>query len=107
MNRIQRIAAAAAVGTAVLVPATAAMAGAEPYPWHNSDDTRSSVVNLPKAQIERDELLPPGPEAPPVQPASNESGFPWDTVGLLTLGVGAVAVGGVAVARRRREPRLA
>jgi hypothetical protein len=107
MNRIQRIAAAAAVGTAVLVPATAAMAGAEPYPWHNSDDTRSSVVNLPKAQIERDELSLPGPQDPVVQPAADESGFPWDTVGLLTLGVGAVAAGGVAGARRRREPRLA
>jgi hypothetical protein len=107
MNRIQRIAAAAAVGTAVLVPATAVLANAEPYPWHNSDDSRSAVVNPPKAQIEHEELLPPGPEAPPVQPAADESGFPWETVGLLTLGVGAVAAGGVAVARRRREPRLA
>ena len=107
MNRIQRIATATAVGTAVLVPATAALAKAEPYPWHKSDDSRSAVVNPPKAQIEHEELLQPGPEAPPVQPAPDESGFPWETVGLLTLGVGAVAAGGVAVARRRREPRLA
>lgn len=107
MNRIQQVAAAAAVGTAVLVPATATLANAEPYPWHNSDDPRSAVVNPSKAQIEHEELLPPGPEVLPVQAAAGESGFPWETVGLVTLGVGAVAAGGVAVARRRREPRLA
>lgn len=113
MNRIQRIAAAAAVSTAVLAPATAAMAYAEPRPWHETGDSRSAVVNPPKAQIEHQELLrlrqqSESVDEPASSVASEATGFPWETVGLAALGAGALAAGGVMLARRpRREPRPA
>ncbi|HEX2360853.1 MAG TPA: hypothetical protein VHI11_02150 [Jiangellaceae bacterium] len=113
MNRIQRIAAAAAVSTAVLAPATAAMAYAEPYPWHYTGDSRSAVVNPPKAQIEHQELLrlrqqSESVDEPASSVASEATGFTWETVGLAALGAGALAAGGVMLARRpRREPRPA
>ena len=55
MNRIQRIAAAAAISAAVLAPATIAPAFAEPYPGHKSDS--ASGATKTKAQIEYEERL--------------------------------------------------
>jgi hypothetical protein len=116
MNRIQRIAAAAAISTAALAPVTAAVAYAEPYPWHNpnGDSSQPSGPAKTKAQIEYEERLQLGPlpgtgnEEPPSQPTSDATGFPWETVGLAALGAGVLAAGGVVVARRsHREPRPA
>ena len=102
VNRIQRIAAAAAVSTAVLAPATAAVAFAKPYPWHKSDS--ASGVTKPKAQIDYEERLQqeqsgPGSELPSGT-SGDATGFPWDTVGLAALGAGVIATGGAIVVRR-------
>lgn len=111
MNRIQRIAAAAAVSAAVFAPATAALAYAEPYPWHEQSDSQPAGVTKPKAQIEHEELLRRRQQSESVgeQPdspaASDATGFPWETIGLAALGGGVLAAGGVAVARRfHHEP---
>ncbi|HET6920684.1 MAG TPA: hypothetical protein VFI46_14640 [Jiangellaceae bacterium] len=114
MNRIKHIAATAAVGTAVLVPATAAVAFAEPYPWHGPSEGASQPLQKTKAQIEYEERLQLGPlpgtgnEEPPSQPTADATGIPWETVGLAALGAGVLAAGGIVVARRsHRQPRPA
>ena len=112
MNRIKHIATTAAVGTAVLVPATAAVAFAEPYPWHGPSEGASQPLQKTKAQIEYEERLQLENESGTgkVPPASIPvaDAFPWNTVVLVALGTSALVAGGVAVARRsHREPRLA
>jgi hypothetical protein len=114
VNRIKHIATTAAVGTAVLVPAIAAVAFAEPYPWHGPSEGASQPLQKTKAQIEYEERLQLGPlpgtgnEEPLSQPTADATGFPWDTVGLVALGAGALVAGGVVVVRRsHREPRPA
>jgi hypothetical protein len=114
MNRIKHIAAAAAVGTAVLVPATAAVAFAEPYPWHGPSEGASQPLQKTKAQIEYEERLQlenvsgTGNAPPASDPVADASEFPWNTVGLVALGAGALVAGGVVVVRRsHREPRPA
>ena len=68
MNRIQRIAAAAAISAAVIAPATIGPAFAEPYPWHAPSEGASQPSGLPnpgqapvdrvnKAQVEYHERL--------------------------------------------------
>jgi hypothetical protein len=114
VNRIKHIAAAAAISAAVLAPVTIAPAFAEPYPGHKSDS--ASGATKTKAQIEYEERLRldqgpgPGNEGPASAPTATDAdgtGFPWEIVGLTALGAGALAAGGVAVARHVREPRPA
>lgn len=103
MNRIQRIAAAAIVSGAALVPATLAPAHAEPYPWHQPADTSQRADLSTKAQIEHEERLREGsgghgPDVAETTPDS--STFPWDIVGLAALGAGTLAAAGAVVARQ-------
>jgi hypothetical protein len=108
MNRIQRIAAAAAVSATAILPATLATAYAEPYPWHGPGDTASQPMSKTKAQIEYEERL----QLPASEPTTSEAdvaSFPWDTVGLAALGAGILTASGLVVLARRshREPRPA
>jgi hypothetical protein len=116
MNRIQRIAAAAVVSTVVLTPATAAVAFAEPRPWHNpnGETSESGGLTKTKAQIEYEERLQlanesgTGNDNSGSESAVDPTSFPWETVGLAALGAGILATGGAVVARRHsREPHPA
>jgi len=122
MNRIQRIAAAAAVSTAVLAPATAAMAYAEPIA--PTQDQTEQLLRLEQQYMQEsepadEELLRQEQQYMQdrqwAEPAAESSGsdnaatsFPWDTVGFVTLGAAALAAGSVIVVRRgHRVPKHA
>ena len=115
MNRMQRVASAAAVSTAALVPASSGFAFAEPYPWHAHDGSTAQCTGT-RAQVEHCERVSMHLDQPPVvddnsvssQPEPASPGFPWETVGLTALGAGALAAGGVVLLRRsQRAPRPA
>jgi hypothetical protein len=116
MNRIKRIAAAAAVGTAVLAPTTLALAPAYARPVAGDSApgaAQPTAVTKTKAQLEYEERLrmepqPPGLDSGTPNQDEDVTGFPRDTVALAALGAGTVAAAGVIVARRRQSaPRTA
>ena len=136
MNRIRRIAAAAAVSAAVLTPVTAAGAYAEPTapacrgwcpyagPSALMQDQIPLLLRREQQQFMQmpEDLAPPllqeqqymlqqrwayPPDEAPVADAT--AGLsPWETVVLAALGAGVLARGGVVLVRRyRHEPRPA
>jgi hypothetical protein len=121
MNRIQRIAAAAAVGTALLTPATAAIAFAdEPTEAEIEQSLRQERQYMHEYGPSDEQLLRhekqymqqrtwPGPAVDETSGSEATAGFPWQTVGLATLGATALAAGGavVVVRRNHRVPRHA
>jgi hypothetical protein len=133
MNRIRRIAAAAAVSTAVFTPLTAVVASAEPTPpacrgWcpyaESSAQTRDQTKQLLRQEqqqymqqpVDEQPLLrqeqqytqqqkwaEPADEAPVADATTGLS--PWETVGLAALGAGVLAAGGVVLVRQyHHEP---
>jgi hypothetical protein len=127
MNRIQRIAAAAAISTAVLAPATAAVAPAYAKPYEVDLAPASTQAQteqllrqeqqymqeavdeelLREEQQYMQERLWPEPVGE-TSDSGDTTGFPWDTVTLATLGTAALAAGGaVIIVRRRHVPHTA
>src|SRR5215207_8936995 len=108
MNRIQRITAAAALGTAVLAPTAAAVAYAEPYPGHQSEGTSQLLgLSTSKAQIEHEELLGLREQSSVVdEPAATttDATIPWDVVGLAVFVGAALAAGAVVGIRHVQRP---
>ena len=127
MNRIQRIAAVAAISTAALAPATAAVAPAYAKPYEEDlapVSTQAQTEQLLRQERQymqepvNEELLKQEQRYMQVQqwpePVGETSGpgdttgFPWDTVGLASLGAAALAAGGaVIIVRRRHIPHTA
>jgi hypothetical protein len=117
MNRIKRIAATAAISAAVLSPAAAAIAYADAPTQAEMDQTihREQQYMLYRQQQYMQEFGPSDeqrPESATVDVASDAAtataGFPWETVGIMTLGAAAVATGSVIVGRRiHRTPKHA
>jgi len=126
MNRIQRITAAAALGTAVLAPTAAAVAYAEPYPGHQSEGTSQPAglskskaqieheellgLSKSKAQIEHEELLGLREQSSVVdEPAATttDATIPWDVVGLAVFVGAALAAGAVVGIRHVQRPEHA
>ena len=136
MNRIRRIAAAAAVSTAVLTPVTAVGAYAGPTvpacrgwcPYAGPSALTQDQIPLllrreqQYMQVPVDEPPPlrqeqqymqqqrwayPADEAAPVSDATTGLS-PWEAVGLAALGAGVLAGGGVVLVRRyHHEPHPA
>jgi hypothetical protein len=135
MNRIRRIAAAAAVTTAVLTPVTAAGAYAEPTapacrgwcpyaaPSTLTQDQTEQLLRQEQQQymqqpvdeqpplrqeqqyMQQQKWAEPADEAPVADATTGLS--LWETVGLAALGAGVVAGGGVVLVRKYHEPRPA
>ena len=127
MNRIQRIAAVAAISTAVLAPATTAVAPAYAKPYE--EDLAPASTQPQTEQLLRqerqymqqpvdEELLKqeqrymqvqqwPEPDGE-TSDSGDTTGFPWDTVALASFGAAALAAGGaVIIVRRRHVPHTA
>jgi hypothetical protein len=132
MNRIRRIAAAAAVSTAVLTPLTAAVASADPtpqacrgwcpYPYAEPfAQTQEQLLRQEQQQYmqqpvdeqpslrqeqqytQQQKWAEPADEAPVADATTGLS--PWETVGLAALGAGVLAAGGVVLVRQyHHEP---
>jgi hypothetical protein len=121
MNRIQRIAAAAAVSTAVLAPVTLAVAPAYADPTAPTQAQIEQLLSQEQQYMQEpvdEELLRQEQQymqkrqwPEPVEETSGPgatTGFPWETVGLAALGAGVLATGGVVLVRRyHHEPRPA
>ena len=136
MNRIRRIAAAAAVSTAVLTPVTAVGAYAEPTgpacqgwcPYTGPSALTQDQTPLLLRREQQQYMQVPVDEQPPLRqeqqyvqqqrwaypadeaPVSDATTglSPWETVGLAALGAGVLAGGGVVFVRRYHdEPRPA
>jgi hypothetical protein len=112
MNRIQRIAAAAAVGAAVVVPTTATITPAFARPYEDPGTTQPS--GLTKAQIEHEELLrlneqsSVADEQSTSQSTSDSTSIPWDVVGLAAFAGAALGAGTVVGVRYiQRVPKHA
>jgi hypothetical protein len=135
MNRIQRIAAAAAISTAVIAPATGAVAYAGPIA-PTQDQTEQLLrqeqqymqepVDEQLLRQEQGYMQEPVDEQllrqeqgymqeqqwpePVDGPSASDAttGLRWETVGLAALGAGVLAAGGVVLVRRyHHEPRPA
>ena len=108
MNKIHRF---AVICAGLMVPGAALMtpAFAEPYPWHESHGTaQSDALVKSKAQIEHEELLRLVQRSSAADEDSNavstdDTTFPWESIGLIALGAGLVTAGSAAVARRHQR----
>ncbi|HEY9378350.1 MAG TPA: hypothetical protein VIQ02_14810 [Jiangellaceae bacterium] len=130
MNRIKRIAAAAALGAAVLPPAVAAIAYAGTATEARMDQSihREQQYMLYRQRQDMQEFRPSDeqllrqeqlymqdqqwPEPATVDDASDAAtaaaGFSWETAGFMTLGAVALAAGSAIVVRRsHRAPKHA
>jgi hypothetical protein len=119
MNRIQRIAAAAAISTAVIAPATAAVAYAGPIA--PTQDQTEQLLRQEQQYVQEpvDEQLLRQEQGymqerhwtePVDGPSASDAttGLRWEKVGLAAFGVGVLAAGGVVLVRRyHHEPRPA
>lgn len=111
MNKIHRFATASVVCAGLMVPGATLItpAFAEPYPWHEPHGAvQSDALVKPKTQIEHEELLKMGKRSSPADQDSNavstdDTAFPWESIGLIALGAGVLTAGSAAVARRHQR----